>query len=221
MNGVVFSADGNYVATVSEGGADVWELDAQGETSRKVFSTSVVDTAFPCAPLSSFVFSPDGRHAAVSCRGKLRIWETASWSPMVTIPYRIRPGLRPPLHPIVFSADGSYLASADEVYEVATGKLTLELHSPAPVYAVAFSHDGDAIALASGDSVRLVKSSDGVQLAELNHARTVRALDFSPDGKELATASEDSTARIWRLDPGSRRNPYQPWCAGMVGRFQS
>ena len=44
-NGVVFSADGSYAATVSEGGADVWELNAQGGTSRKVFSTSVVDKA--------------------------------------------------------------------------------------------------------------------------------------------------------------------------------
>ena len=201
MNGVVFSAGGNYVATVSEGGADVYELNAPDGTSRKVFSTSVVDPAFPCVPLSAFAFSPEGKHAAVSCRGQLRIWETASWSPMVTIPRKIRPGLRPPLHPIVFSADGRFLASADEVYEVATGNLALAMHSPAPVSAVAFSHDGDSIALASGDSVLVVKSSDGVQLAQLNHARTVRALDFSPDGKELATASEDNTARIWRLDP--------------------
>lgn len=201
MNGVVFSGDGNYVATISERAADVWELDAQGGTSRKAFSTSVVDTAFPCVPLSAFAFSPNGKHAAVSCRGQLRIWETASWSPIVTIPSRIRPGLIPPLHPIVFSADGQYLASADEVYEVASGKLTREMHAPAPVSAVAFSPDGGFIALASGDSVRLVKLSDGVQLAQWNHARTVRGLDFSPDGKALATASDDNTARIWQLEP--------------------
>src|SRR5262249_51955882 len=152
-NGVLFSADGNYVATVSEAGADIWEFNAQGETSRKVFSTSAVDVAFPCLPLSSFVFAPDGKHAAVSCRGQLRIWETGNWRPMVTVPYKIRPGLRPPLHPIAFSADGRYLASADEIYDVATGNLTLEMHASAPVSAVTFSRDGDAIALASGDGV--------------------------------------------------------------------
>ena len=142
MNGVVFSAGGNYVATVSEGGADVYELNAPDGTSRKVFRTSVVDPAFPCVPLSAFAFSPEGKHAAVSCRGQLRIWETASWSPMVTIPRKIRPGLRPPLHPIVFSADGRFLASADEVYEVATGNLALAMHSPAPVFAVTVSTTG-------------------------------------------------------------------------------
>jgi len=105
------------------------------------------------------------------------------------------------LHPIAFSADGAYLASADEIYEVATGRLTLEMHSSGPVSAVAFSHDGRSIALASGDSVRLVKSADGAQFAQLNHTRTVRALDFSPDGTALATAGDDNTARIWQLHP--------------------
>src|SRR4029450_2179311 len=123
-----------------------------------------------------------------------------TWSATVSTPRKIRPGLIPPQHPIAFSADGRYLASADEVYDVATGNLTLELHSPAPVSIVAFSRDGESIALASGDGVRVVKASGGVQLAQLNHTRAVRALDFSPDGKQLATAGDDNTARIWQLD---------------------
>jgi hypothetical protein len=67
MNGAVFSADGNYVATVSEGGADVWELNAQSGPSRKAFST-LSSTRRSSACRSSFVFSPDGTRGGLLSR---------------------------------------------------------------------------------------------------------------------------------------------------------
>ena len=104
------------------------------------------------------------------------------------------------MHPIAFSADGKYLASADEVYEVATGTLVHALSSQAPVSTVVFSHDGGDVALAAGDIVRLVNTSDGVQFAELHHAGAIREIAISPSGHEIATASDDNTARIWQVD---------------------
>lgn len=199
VKAVSFSSDGSYLATVTDRGADVWEVNTSW---KKVFSisTSVTDAAFPCAPLSSFVFSPGGKHAAAACRGQVRIWEIATWSPVVTIPYKQRPGLGPPLHPIAFSTDGKYLASADEVYEVATGTLVHSLSSEKPVRSVVFSHDGGSVALAAGDTVRLVDMYRGVQFAELHHLREIRAIAFSPSGHEIATASNDNTARIWQVN---------------------
>lgn len=204
---VAFSADGRYLATVNEQGADVWEVSANRNANLKVFSTSPkdaspMDATFLCIPLSSFVFSPDGKYAAAACRGNVRVWDIATWTPVATIqPDQGRPGLRPPLHPIVFSADGQYLASADEVYEVATGRLYHSLHSQEQVRTVVFSHDGKYIALAAGDVVRLVNMSTGAQFAELHHAGAIRAIAFSPSGNEIATASDDNTARIWHVDP--------------------
>jgi WD40 repeat protein len=201
VEAVAFSGDGSYLATVTEGGADVWDVNANGKvSSTPVFSTSALDETFPCAPLSSFVFSPGGKHAAAACRGQVIIWDISTWKAVVTIPYKIRPGLRPPLHPIAFSADGKYLASADEVYEVATGTLAHALYSQWPVSTVTFSHDGDYIALAAGDIVRLVNASDGVSFAELHHARKIRDIAISPSGHEVATASDDNTARIWQVN---------------------
>lgn len=206
VKAVSFSSDGSYLATVTDRGVDVWEVNA---AAKKIFSMSnaVTDPAFPCVPVSSFVFSPSGKHAAVACRGRVRIWDTATWKAVVTIPYKIRPGLRPPLHPIAFSADGKYLASADEVYDVATGTLVHGLYSQWPVSKVAFSHEGDYIALAAGDIVRLVSTSDGVSFAELHHAREIRDVAISVSGRELATASNDNTARIWRVNRDAGDGP--------------
>jgi WD40 repeat protein len=201
MKSVAFSADSGYLATVSESGAHVWEVSANRVANPKVFGdTSVTDEAFPCTPLSSFVFSPGGKHAAAACRGKVRIWDIATWNPVVTIPGRYRPGLNPPLHPIAFSADGKYLASADDIHEVATGNLVHALNSQGPVSAVAFSQDGDYLALAAGDIVRLVNMYDGVSFAELHHRREIRDIAISPSGHEIATASKDNTARIWQVN---------------------
>ena len=197
--------DGSYLATVTDNGADVWEINA----NQKVFSTPKMDGTFSCIPLSSFVISPDGTHAAAACHGQVRIWEIATWSAVVTIPKKNRPGLVLPLHPIAFSADGKFLASADEVYEASTGTLVQDLHSQGQVTGVVFSHDGGYIALAAGDIVRVLDVSDGVQFAELHHAGAIRAVAFSPGGHEIATASDDNTARIWHVNRYSYDGPTQ------------
>ena len=208
-NSVAFSADGRHLAAISEQGADVWQLDSNADARRIVFSTSVPDPTFPCVPLSTFVFSPSGQHAAVACRGRARIWDTSTWKTLSTIARSTGSGLRPPLHPIAFSTNDKLFASADEVYDVETGSLRYSVHSQDAVKAVAFGHDDDYLALAAGDSVRVVKTLDGVQFAELHHAREVDAIVFSPDGQQLATSANDNTARIWHLSQYVGEGPTQ------------
>jgi len=104
------------------------------------------------------------------------------------------------LHPIAFSADSKYLASADDIHEVASGTLVHALYSQVPVSRVAFSQDGEYFALAGGDIVRLVNSLDGVSFAELRHAKEIQDIAISPSGHEIATASKDRTARIWQVN---------------------
>ena len=201
---VAFSPDGSRLATVTENGADVWSVNGN---PAKIFSTPPLGESFFCTPLSSFSFSPDGKHAAAGCRGLVRIWETASWNTLVTIPRGKSPGLRPPLHPIAFSPDGKYLASADEVYEVATGTLVSSLHSEGAVSAVVFSPLQDYLAVVAGDIVSVVDLYTWTQVAELHHDGAVQAVVFSPSGNEVATASDDNTARIWEVHRYSGDGP--------------
>lgn len=65
-------------------------------------------------------------------------------------------------------------------------------------YYLAFAPDGETLATAGEDGVRLWQSAWGKQLRHLGqHASDVNWLDFSPDGSRLASASDDKTVRIW------------------------
>lgn len=75
----------------------------------------------------------------------------------------------------------------------------------APVYAVAFSPDGQTLATSSGDqTVALWDVSNPERPHQLGHPLTNSSLvAFSPDGRILATSSADKTTALWDL---SNRN---------------
>jgi WD40 repeat protein len=116
------------------------------------------------------------------------------------------------IHDLVFSPDGTEIASASEdgtarVWNAATGATTAVLRGHAvKVYKVAFRPDGARVLTASADgTVRRWDTRTGQEESEPyeGHTGEVWTAAFSPDGAWIASGGADRTVRLWRA--ASRR----------------
>ncbi len=92
--------------------------------------------------------------------------------------------------------------------DVPTRASRLEAKLDEPVTALAFSHDGNLLAMAS-KVLRVWNLVDkSFVTSEYEHPQEVRTLAFSPDDKSLVSGCEDDKARLFRLNSeGSRFQP--------------
>jgi hypothetical protein len=92
-----------------------------------------------------------------------------------------------------------------KVQEAASGRelLTLRRHT-GPVWALAWSPDGQRLATASWDGTwKVWETASGQELLRLEgHLNPVWAVAWSPDGQWLATGSGDGTAQLWEAASG-------------------
>jgi eukaryotic-like serine/threonine-protein kinase len=210
LYGVAYSPDRRYL--VSAGGLDqalkIWDASS----GRFVRSLPHVDA-------TCVVFSSDGKYLASSggqcfVRGKVKLWDTATWEELPIFPVVTGWSSSVAFHP-----DGSRLAVASgelensnrvSILEIGTGKrLGFIDGDVGGVLSVEFSPDGKRIATACGHmdssavekepSVALIR--DAVTLEVLQrlegHTEPLTSVAFSPDGTKLATSSLDLTVRVW------------------------
>ncbi len=99
-----------------------------------------------------------------------------------------------------------------ELHESQAGNLiwTQTLDAKADYPAVAFSADGNLIAVGTGSSnVFIWNVSDGSLSQTLTGASyAVRAVAFSPDGNLIAAAGSDSMVHVWQVSDGTARTTY-------------
>jgi serine/threonine protein kinase/WD40 repeat protein len=196
---LAFSRDGQHLAA--------------GDRSGKVTIWSVTGSQplqpIPASKLTirSLAFSPDGRRLAIGDSGGLiAVWRLDSQ----LLPLQC-PGSSHDVFALTFSPDGSLLAGGGRgsaIWDAANGHLLLTLGVEDMVTGMAFSQDGNKLAVSS----RTGFSPGGASVWDLDYGRGIRTLRglsarvtqlrFSPDGRFLAALSHDWQIAIWNLETG-------------------
>lgn len=218
---LAISPDGRIIASNSGSEIYLWDL-ITGKQLRALAGHEV-------GVEGGLAFSPDGKTLASSGNkrtdnerviAEVRLWDVATGKELG----KFAVGRQVPVA-LAFSADGNMLvpgtsvlggrwndpssleAAPLEVWEIATRKKRCRFQAAHSITAIAFAPDGETVASAGADSIRVWDVFTGVERAHFRgHRAPVNALVFSPDGQTLASASSDTTVLIW--DTRRDRRPH-------------
>src|SRR5262249_20894981 len=109
------------------------------------------------------------------------------------------------LDAVVFSLDGRWIATADElsgeikIWDVGTGNEIRTFQARETVWGLALSSSGQFIAAVCRKWIRIWDVENGHEVHNVQIAGTsaINAVAFSSDGSRLAAARSDSTVTIW------------------------
>jgi WD40 repeat protein len=160
-----------------------------------------------CAALSA-----DRRRLAAGSATTVAVWDLATGDRIAAFdePECGTSWTSPRIKALAFSPDGSELlvlvwaagGGSAHIRRTADGRERLAVQH-AGLQACDWSPDGATLALAQGDTIRLLNPADGSTGRVLEgHRAEVTSCAFSPDGRWLVSGAADEQIRIWRMRTG-------------------
>jgi hypothetical protein len=187
VTSVAFSPGGDRIASGSrDQTVRVWDVQTGAELAILRGHEQAV---------SSVAFSPGGdRIASGSVDGTVRVWDAHGGEEVA-----ILRGHKRVVTSVDFFPGGDRIASRsnDEsvrVWDAHSGEELAVLRGPS---SVAFSPDGDRVAIADGKYLGVWDAQSGAMLTQMyGHDAAVRSFAFSPGGDRIASGSDDNTVRV-------------------------
>ncbi|RKY20012.1 MAG: hypothetical protein DRQ55_08985 [Planctomycetota bacterium] len=202
---LAFSPDGSLLAVGEPASErDGRHVIALWDTSRGRFpEREPLRLSGHSARIAALAFSPDGALlASGSIDGTVALWDAATGARVgghethagwvLSLAFH-------PSEPLLASGASDDLLVLHDLANDRTAWVMDDLAAPAQ--ALAFGHDGRALAVASGRVVRLLDLPDRSWAAELSgHQDDLLDLAWHPRQQRLASSSRDGTIRLWDTD---------------------
>ena len=162
-------------------------------------------------PVKALDFTADGKRLASGSQdGTAKVWDVATGNSMLTLH-----GHTGSVKALRFFEDGKmlYCSSLDGILRMwdvdATAEERIHTRPPWLAFAAAFSNNGEMIASACWDEVRLWDTNTQSFLVPLTgHERFVLTVAFSPDDKLLASGSREGRVILWDVPNHKRLSTY-------------
>ncbi|MEP3480194.1 MAG: serine/threonine-protein kinase [Fuerstiella sp.] len=162
-------------------------------------------------------YSPDGKLLVIgtwSKRGSLEVWDLESGSRKFDV------DRKQSIFAVKFSPNGEYLATADssgtlvvsKTSKLKNGKPVWTRNLERPIWAMAWSPDGNAVATAGEDRlIQVWNATTGDPIRTLEgHTGPIWALDWSHDGQTILTGAHDRTLRLWNVHSTTQDRIFVP-----------
>ena len=204
---IAFSSDGTMLASASQDGI-VKVLSQTGESLHEFDNLDV--------EISAIAFGPNNNTLALGdVSGQVKLWDFKDSNQVKAIGEHVSPVIDLAFHPnenILLAADANGVIKRRNLETQTTQQLQPQ-NDINYITSVAFSRDGNTIAIASDDNTVRMLDAEGLQIATLSFqgqdsptlneqeaSNIFSDLAFSPAGDILAWANVDSRVTLWTRD---------------------